>query len=117
MATNHPCRDRQGNSNDSDDSDDEEHGMDRIVSVRMPQALFDKLALLSHTQHYLDVSECLRSITRKRCLELAIPYSTELHALRTELSAALTHKEDASKKEQLLKDLRKIIGELEEGRS
>jgi hypothetical protein len=90
--------------------------MDRIVSVRMPHALFEKLNLLAKEQHYLDVSECLRSITRKRCLELVAPYSLELAQLRADLSNALTHKEDARKKEQLLKDLRKILGELEEGR-
>ena len=91
--------------------------MDTIVSVRMPQPLFDKLHSLSGDQHYLDVSECLRSITRKRCLELAAPYAFELQQLRQELSHALTNKEETQKKDQLLKDLRKILQELEGGKS
>jgi hypothetical protein len=90
--------------------------MDRIVSVRMPYALFDKLQALSKREHYLDISECLRSVTRKRCLELSAPYSLELATLRTDLSRAMSQKEDAKRKEQLLTDLRRILGELEEER-
>jgi hypothetical protein len=89
--------------------------MDKIVTVRMPRALFDRLSILSKEQHYLDVSECLRSITRKRCLELATPYSLELSQIRSELSAALSQKEQDQKKDQLLKELKNILKELEGG--
>ena len=93
--------------------------MDKIVTVRMPQALFEKLGALAKEQHYLDVSECLRSITRRRCLNLTTPYSLELGQLRNELSAAFSHKEQDQKKdqrkEQLLKDLKNILKELEGG--
>jgi hypothetical protein len=89
--------------------------MDHIVSVRMPHALFEKLSALATQQHYLDVSECLRSITRKRCLELTLPYSSELSAIRNEVSLAFSHKAESTRKEQLVRDLRKILGELEGG--
>lgn len=87
--------------------------METIVSVRMPKALFEKLQSLSHDQHYMDISECLRSITRKKCLELSSPYSFELSQLRQELSKALTQKEEVQKKNQLVEDLHKILKELE----
>ena len=93
--------------------------MDKIVTVRMPQALFDKLSSLSKEQHYLDISECLRSITRKKCLELTAPYAFELNQLRSEISTAFSQnkqsREDGERKErkeQLLKDLKNILKEM-----
>ena len=90
--------------------------MDTIVSIRMPRTLFEKLNTLSKDEHFLDISECIRSITRKRCLELTAPYAYELQQLRSELSNAMSHKEETQKKDQLVKDLRKILGELEGGK-
>lgn len=46
---------------------------ERVVSVKMPATLVRELERLQGTHHYLDLSEQLRSIVRKRCLDLTSP--------------------------------------------
>jgi len=42
---------------------------DTVVSVRMPRSLILELKRLSREHHYLDVSEEVRSIVRKKYLD------------------------------------------------
>ena len=42
------------------------------------------MKILSKKQHYLDVSEAIRSIVRKKCTALLDPYSGEMAKFRKE---------------------------------
>jgi Arc/MetJ-type ribon-helix-helix transcriptional regulator len=73
---------------------------DQIVSVRMPISMIQELRDLSEKNHYLDVSEEIRSLLREKWLEHSDPYSMKLLAIRQNISrAALPDKIKSLKKE------------------
>ncbi|NTV23275.1 MAG: hypothetical protein HGA85_02785 [Nanoarchaeota archaeon] len=81
---------------------------DQIISVRMPSSLVTELKELAEKNHYLDVSEELRSLLRDKWLEHKDPYSLKLLAIKeTAAKAALPDKI------QILKEgLSKLMEEL-----
>jgi Arc/MetJ-type ribon-helix-helix transcriptional regulator len=83
---------------------------DQIVSVRMPVAMIGELRELAEKNHFLDVSEELRSLLRDKWLENKDPYSTKLLAIRETI--AKTQMPDKIK--SLKQDLKKLLEELDE---
>jgi Arc/MetJ-type ribon-helix-helix transcriptional regulator len=83
---------------------------DKIVSVRMPESLVNDLKDLSIKNHYLDVSEEIRSILREKWISYTDPYSSELKKIRKNLTK-ITMPE---KIEALKKDLKKLLEGLDE---
>ncbi len=83
---------------------------DQIVSVRMPVSMIDELKDLADKNHYLDVSEEIRSLLRDRWTEYKDPYSTKLLAIRETI--AKTTMPDKIK--SLKNDLKKLLEEINE---
>jgi len=87
-----------------------------LVSVRMPITLAKAIKSISQEEHYLDMSECIRSIIRKKTLEIADPYVKELKSIQDELQKKLATKADVQKtlkKRKVAEDLRKVLREVE----
>jgi Arc/MetJ-type ribon-helix-helix transcriptional regulator len=82
---------------------------DHIVSVRMPESLVEELRTLSEKNHYLDVSELIRSLLREKWLEHSDPYSVQLLAIRENLSKTQVPERIRTLKE----DLRKLLEEID----
>ena len=63
---------------------------DQIVSVRMPVTLINELKELAEKNHFLDISEEVRSLLREKWQEHSDPYSIKLMAIKeTAAKAAL----------------------------
>ncbi len=75
-----------------------------MISVRIPQALVDELRSISEKDHFLDLSETVRSIIRKNYLMHKDPVSFEIKKLRKEISSNISKKNQ----EDLVDELRKI---------
>ncbi|MEM4397528.1 MAG: ribbon-helix-helix domain-containing protein [Candidatus Woesearchaeota archaeon] len=81
---------------------------DKIISVRMPKSLINELKDLAEKNHYLDVSEQVRSLLRQKYLEHQDPYAMKLLAIKE-----TAMKNAVPEKIQLLKkDLTKLLEEL-----
>jgi len=83
---------------------------DQLITIRMPASLTRELKKYSEKNHCLDLSEYIRSIVRKKCLEFADPYSTQMQKFRQEIQKDLIQK--AKTKDQLINDLKRITEEL-----
>ena len=83
---------------------------DQIVSVRMPASLIVELKELADRNHFLDVSEEIRSLLREKWQESKDPYSLKLLAIRQNIAkTAIPEKIHALKD-----DLKKLLEEMNE---
>ncbi|MFH1174607.1 MAG: hypothetical protein V1725_05710 [archaeon] len=91
---------------------------DALVSVRLPSSLVRELKTLAEKDHYLDLSECVRSIIRTKTLRTADPYASELREVKEEIKSRLSEKAELvkqeAKKEKVTQDLRKVLEQLED---
>jgi len=83
--------------------------VDSIVSVRMPSSLVQKLKNLSQENHFLDVSEEVRSIIRLKTRE----YKLKLGEDEPIQEKPADFKTENVVKEELIKRLKSMIKELE----
>ena len=71
----------------------------------MPASLVDELKTLALKNHFLDISEEIRSILRDKYISLEDPYSSELEKIRKNITKiTMPEKIDALKK-----DLKKLL--------
>ena len=82
---------------------------DTVISVRMPAGLVKELKALVPKNHFLDLSEQLRSVVRTKCMQFSKPYSYELKKLREDLEKEITLKHKVEDKQKMIEDLKKII--------
>ena len=82
--------------------------IDKIVSVRMPLTLVLELKELAEKNHYLDVSETIRSLLRQEWLDHQSPHKSKVHELKQISKLA-----DKDKVNSLRKTL-KLLEELNE---
>ena len=82
---------------------------DQIVSVRMPVSLLNELKILAEKNHFLDVSEEVRSLLRDKWLEHSDPRQFKVYAVKKSI-------EKVSRPEQIkaLKDTLKLLEEINE---
>ena len=83
-----------------------------LVSIRIPQSLFLELQKLSEKNHFLDISEQVRSIVRDRWQEAKDPQAYHIKQLRKEISQALANKTEEKAQQQLVKELERIKEDL-----
>ncbi|MDH5796887.1 MAG: ribbon-helix-helix domain-containing protein [Anaplasmataceae bacterium] len=83
---------------------------DQIVSVRMPVTLVTELKHLAERNHYLDISEEIRSLIREKWSENNDPYSQKLLAIQKNITRATI----PDKVKTLRTDLKKLLEELNE---
>ncbi|MBN1544880.1 hypothetical protein JW898_05470 [Candidatus Woesearchaeota archaeon] len=79
-----------------------------LVSIRIPKSLFSELQKLAETNHYLDVSEQVRSIVRERWQEAKEPQAYQLKKLRNEIAEAMKTKTEAVAQQHLIDELERI---------
>ncbi|MBN1502342.1 ribbon-helix-helix protein, CopG family [Candidatus Woesearchaeota archaeon] len=84
---------------------------DKIISVRMPVSLVDELKSLAEKNHFLDVSEAIRSLIRYKWLEFQDPYSAHLKDIRKKVTK-LTVPADVNALKQDLKRLMERLNEI-----
>ena len=85
---------------------------DTVVSVRLPTTLVQELKMLAQEQHYLDLSEQIRTIIRQKCEQYSQPYKHEVQKMREQLELSLTESKEDKDKEKILEELQKIMMEL-----
>lgn len=81
---------------------------DIIVSVRLPKSLLKELKILVKEQHFLDLSEQVRSIVRKKWMEYTKPELYELKQLRKEIGSAVKIRAKKRIQTQVNKELDEI---------
>ncbi|MFC1741737.1 hypothetical protein ACFL3V_04340 [Nanoarchaeota archaeon] len=79
-----------------------------LVSIRIPKSLFLELQTFSEKNHFLDVSEQVRSIVREKWMESKDPRAYHLKRLRSEIAGALETKTEEKANEQLIQELERI---------
>ena len=79
-----------------------------IVSVRIPQSLVKEVKDISTRDHFLDMSEAVRSIVRKKWLEWKDPGTYQIKQLRGDIQEAIKEKTRKSKQDMLLDELQRI---------
>ena len=60
-----------------------------LVSFRIDAALIKELAEVAEARHYLDLSELMRAVIRKRFLSAKFPVAHELERIKDELKAEI----------------------------
>lgn len=88
---------------------------DVIVSIRMPESLIKELKALAREQHFLDLSEQVRSIVRNKWLMSSDPRLFELKSLRLGIEEEVRKKSIEKVQEQVNKELEKIKDNLKKG--
>ena len=87
---------------------------DTIVSIRLPRALVLELKEIAEKNHYLDLSEQIRTIIRKKCEEYTEPYKHEVQKMREQLEDNIKKSKEMKDRDKLIEELQKIITELRE---
>ena len=88
---------------------------DIIVAIRMPKSLAWEIKELAKRQHFLDVSEEVRSIVRQKWLSYSAPELFELKKLREGIEKEIKQKSITKIREEVAKELEKIKGQLKKG--
>ncbi len=86
-----------------------------IVSIRIPETMVKALKSKVDEDHYLDVSEAVRSIVRKRWMEWKDPSTFQIKQLRSDIKDAVREGTKKTKEELLLQELERIKEMLESG--
>ncbi len=86
-----------------------------MVSVRMPKSLVSRLKELAKTQHFLDLSEEVRGIIRKKWSFHANPELFEIKKLREGIEREIRQKSVKRIHEEVSKELDKIKSQLKKG--
>lgn len=86
-----------------------------MVSLRIPKSLVQEFRHISEKDHFLDLSEAIRSTVRQKYMKYSQPEAYELKKLREEISDSV--KKNVIKQDQkiFVKKLDKIKKILEEG--
>ena len=70
--------------------------------------MFEGLKLASQKNHYLDVSEAVRSIVRKKWLKQKDPELYKIEKLRTEVTELVQKQSEEKNRQLIIKELQKI---------
>jgi len=81
---------------------------EHIISVKMPSSLVAALEKRREQDHYLDLSEQLRSVVRQRCLEITNPYTEGIRRIKEDLKHQTATQ---SAREQIVQDLLRLLEE------
>jgi len=85
---------------------------DLVVSIRIPNSLLLELKSLSEKNHFLDVSEQVRSIVRKKWLSAVSPDLMALKELKEDIKEEIKKKSKKAITEKVLKELENIKDQL-----
>jgi len=85
---------------------------DVLVSVRMPAPLLLKLKKLAEKDHFMDVSEEIRSITRRNWFKFTHPELMELKRLRKDILNEVKKKSEKEITKRVIRELNEIKKEI-----
>jgi Arc/MetJ-type ribon-helix-helix transcriptional regulator len=88
---------------------------DTLVSIRMPEGLAKDLEQQSQQEHFLDLSEFIRSVVRKEWLRQTNPQLAELQSLRKKVEDELTKVTEERIHKEVSHELKKIYEQLKKG--
>ncbi|MDD9954132.1 MAG: hypothetical protein OXR66_07400 [Candidatus Woesearchaeota archaeon] len=80
---------------------------EKVVSVKLPKTLIQALEQQRKNHHYLDLSEQLRSIVRRNCLELTNPYTEAINQVKTDIQ----EQTGTTEKERLIQQILQLLQE------
>lgn len=75
----------------------------------MPAPLIAELKVLVEKNHYLDLSEELRSVIRQRARHYLDPYTSSVNDLKEKLTADLKTQNQQLRKEEVMRELKKLL--------
>lgn len=75
-----------------------------MISIRIPTSLIEELKITAKKDHFLDVSESVRSIIRTNWIKSKDPLAFQLKKLKEEISENLATKNQAD----IIRELEKI---------
>ena len=79
-----------------------------MISIRIPSSLVTELKDISRKDHFMDLSESVRSIIRNNWLKHKEPLAYQMKHLRKEISDNIAKKSQAD----IIEELRKIRDQL-----
>ena len=85
-----------------------------LVSIKIPAPLYKKLEEKAKEEHYLDISEAIKTIIRNKYLETNNP-ETRINQLRQEIMKKLETKVNSEVQEKVIEELSNIKNLLERG--
>jgi metal-responsive CopG/Arc/MetJ family transcriptional regulator len=77
---------------------------DIMISVRMPIELYKKLKEYEKSNHYIDTSEAVRSIIRKKYSEMKNPLMGELRGIKK----MIIHKMENDPQSKVIKEIEEL---------
>ena len=81
---------------------------DVMVSVRLPGSLVEELKVFVKKQHYLDISEAIRSILRQKWEEQSDPLRYELAQIRRSIHHDLKSSIARKSEQRIVDEMKKI---------
>ncbi len=81
---------------------------DSVVSLRMPKSLVNELKDLAKKNHYMDVSEEIRSVVREKWLQYTNPLLHEMIKTRKDIKHEIEKKVIKKEQKEVLEELKKI---------
>ena len=85
---------------------------DILVSVRMPESLLSKLKELAKKDYFMDVSEEIRSITRKNWFRFTHPELIVIERLRKDILNEVKKKSEKEITKRVINELNEIKKEI-----
>jgi len=86
-----------------------------MVSIRMPSSLIQEIKKLSSKQHFMDVSELIRSVVREKWIQTTNPHLYELKKLRQDIESELKKNIIKKTQQQVIVELKKIKDQIKKG--
>lgn len=83
-----------------------------LVSIRMPRSMLLKLKELAKKDHFMDLSEEIRSITRKKWLSSTNPELFEIQNLRKDIIKEVKKKSKNEIRKKIINELNEIKKDL-----
>jgi len=87
---------------------------DVMVSIRMPRDLIEELKKISRREHYMDLSETVRSFVRQKWMAAKDPVLYEIKKLRNEIYQEIRKKSLRYSRQQVVEELKRIKERLKE---
>jgi Arc/MetJ-type ribon-helix-helix transcriptional regulator len=88
---------------------------DSLVSIRLPKSLVGELGNVVQAEHYMDVSEAVRSILREQFERYSDPYAYELKELRESITKEMKEQIARKSEQRIVDELKKIKEKIRNG--
>lgn len=83
-----------------------------LVSIRIPESLLNKVKKDTEKNHFMDVSENIRSVVRKKWFESLYPELNEIKRLRKDIFEELKKKNEQEISKKIISELDLIKKEI-----